>query len=191
MPLRLVIAPTGNPVTLAEAKVHLRVSAAADDADITAMVTAATGQLDGRDGILGRALVTQQWQLLLDCFPGASVIKMPLPPLQSVESITYVDAAGATQTLPTSVYAVDTASEPGVVSLKFAQVWPSTRTERNAVTIAFTAGYGVASMVPERLKSAIKLMVGDLYENREAAIVGVPRADNPAVANLLFPFRVF
>ena len=191
MRLRLIEAPAAaDPVvTLAEARTHLEILDTARDDAIEAWITAATEQLDGRAGILGRALVTQKWELLLDTFPCASTIAIPLPPLRTVESITYVDSDGATQTLATSVYAVDTASEPGVVSLKYAQVWPATRCERNAVSIQFTAGYGAAAVVPERLKSAIKLMVGDLFANREAS--GDDLKANPALQALIFPFKVF
>lgn len=191
MALRRTAPPAELPLAAADVRAHLRLVGSAEDADITAMLTAATEQLDGKDGILGRALVTQSWELLLDRFPCDSVIRIPLPPLRSVESITYIDTAGATQTLPTSVYAVDIASEPGAVSLKYGQTWPATLCQRNAVTIAFTCGYGTSDDVPGRLKSAIKLMVGDLFENREASIVGATRVDNPTVDSLLFPFRVF
>lgn len=190
MPLRRTTAPATLPLAVADVRGHVEAIGTVHDEKLEAMLTAIVEQLDGKDGILGRALVTQEWELMLDTFPCASTIKVPLPPLQSVESITYVDTAGATQTLPTSVYAVDIASEPGVVSLKYAQVWPATINQRNAVTIAFTCGYGAAEAVPGRLKAAIKLMVGDLFENREASILGVSRVDNPTVDSLLFPFRV-
>jgi uncharacterized phiE125 gp8 family phage protein len=190
MALRRTEAPTEVPVTVAEAKANSNITGTSQDDEIEAMIASATEQLDGKDGILGRALCTQEWELLLDAFPCGSEIKVPLPPLQSVESITYVDANGDTQTLATSVYAVDVASEPGVVSLKYGQVWPTTQTQRNAVTIAFTCGYGEAGDVPERIKSAIKLMVGDLFENREAQQT-VKLENNPSLNRLLFPFRVF
>lgn len=189
MPLRRTTAPVELPLTLADARAHLRVLDTSEDAQVTAWIGTATEQMDGKDGLLGRALVTQSWELLLDRFPCGSEIRIPLPPLQSVQSVTYVDTAGVTQTLPTSVYAVDAASAPGVVSLKYAQVWPATRDERNAVTIAFTCGYGAAASVPERLKSAIKLLIGDLYAHREAQ--GEPLSRNATVDALILPFRVF
>lgn len=183
MALRRTTAPA-TPVLAPDAlRFDLRLFDTAQDTAIEGYIADATERVDGKDGILGRALVTQQWELLLDAFPCASVIRIPLPPLVSVQSITYVDTDGATQTLATSVYAVDTASEPGVVSLKYGQTWPSTQCQRNAVTIAFTCGYGTAAAVPERLKSAIKLMVKDRYDQTQ---------DNAAaIDKLLFPFRVF
>lgn len=190
MALRRTEAPAELPLRVDDSlRLQLRLFDDAEDAIIEAMVAAATEHLDGKDGILGRALIEQSWELLLDSFPCASEIRIPLPPLRSVESITYVDSNGDTQTLATSVYAVDTASEPGVVSLKYGQTWPSTRCQRNAVTIAFTCGYGTSDDVPERLKSAIKLMVGDLYANREAQ--GEAMVRNATADALIFPFKVF
>jgi uncharacterized phiE125 gp8 family phage protein len=167
MRLRLVTAPTETPISLDEAKAHVRETTTDRDAELTAMVAAATTQLDGRAGLLGRALVTQTWEMLLDGFPCGDTIEVPLPPLQSIASITYTDTQGATQTLATSVYGVDASCEPGVVHLKYGQAWPATRDERNAVVIRFVAGYGTATAVPERLKSALKLVVADLDANRE------------------------
>ncbi len=183
MRLRMLTAPDELPVTLAEARTHLEIVDTDRDDAISAWIADATGELDGKDGILGRALVTQQWELALDRFPCGSEIGIPLPPLRSVESITYTDTNGDTQTLATSVYAVDTVSEPGVVSLKYGQTWPSTRCERNAVSIQFTAGYGTADDVPETLKSAIKLRVGDRFANRESQATDL--------SSLIFRFKVF
>lgn len=188
MRLRLITPPSETPLTLAEAKSQVRETTANRDTELTAMLGAAVSHLDGREGLLGRALVTQTWEMLLDAFPDCDGIEIPLPPLQSVTSVTYVDADGATPTLATSVYGVDTASQPGVVYLKYNQEWPTTREERNAVTIRFVAGYGTADDVPESLKSAMKLHLADLDANRERG--GDQLFENPAYDALVFPFRV-
>lgn len=183
MALRRTAAPDTLPLTVDDLRFDLRLIDTAQDDDIEGYIAAATDALDGAAGALGRALVEQRWELLLDRFPCASEVKIPLPPLRSVESITYIDTAGATQTLATSVYAVDTASEPGVVSLKYGQTWPATQCQRNAVTIAFTCGYGLSDDVPAALKSAIRLAVKDRYDQT---------TDNEAaIARLIFPYRVF
>lgn len=189
MRLRLITAPAAEPLTVAEARAQVSETDTVHDSALTAWITTAREALDGPSGALGRALVTQEWELLLDGFPGGDSIDLPLPPLQSVTSVTYVDSDGATQTLATSVYGVDTASEPGAVHLKYGQSWPQTRAQRNAVVIRFTAGYGGAADVPSRLKSAMKLHVADLFANREAQ--GEPLAANPAYDALTFPFKVF
>ena len=105
--------------------------------------------------------------MVLDRFP-TLIISPPHPPLVSVTGIVYVDTDGADQTLGSSVYRVDTVNEPGRITLEYNQSWPSTREVTNAVTITYQAGYGKAAAVPDDVKAAIKLLVGHLYEHREA-----------------------
>ncbi len=177
MGLVLVTAPGVEPVSLAEAKSHLRVDTTDDDALITALITAAREQVENDTR---RALVTQTWDYVLDAFPSGSEIVLPLPPLQSVTSITYRDKDGNSSTFDASNYVVDTAGMFGRVVLKSGVTWPSvTLYPAGAVTVRFVAGYGDAGAVPQSLKQAILLLVGHLYENREAAIMGTIVRDLP------------
>ena len=167
MALTIVTAPTEDPVTLAEAKEHLRIDEAntAESALITAFITAST---DYCEKLQNRAFVTQVWDLTLERFPRGDIISIPLPPLQAVSSVTYLGTGGTSNTLTASTYIVDTASEPGRISLAFNEVWPTVDLQPvNGVVVKFTAGYGTASTVPEMPKQAIKLLVGHMFENRE------------------------
>jgi uncharacterized phiE125 gp8 family phage protein len=165
--LNQTTAPTETPISLDEAKAHLRVLHANDDATITALIAVATEKLDGRRGYLGRALLTQSWEYRLHFFPVCGVIEIPLPPLQSVESVKYIDDAGAEQTLATDQYVVDTATHVGQIRLGYGLSWPSTRWEDYAVRIRFTAGFGdAADDVPQPIRQAILLMIGHWYVNR-------------------------
>ena len=91
---------------------------------IETYIAAATSYVDGEYGFLGRALVTQTWELVINTFP-THEIKMPLPPLQSVTSVKYDDGEGVEQTLSTSLYTVDTASEPGWIVPPIGTGWPT------------------------------------------------------------------
>jgi uncharacterized phiE125 gp8 family phage protein len=186
MSLKLITAPATNPVDSATVKAHLRVIGTSEDALIDLYTTAATGALDGVNGLLGRCLVTQTWEYVLDSFPSPE-IKIPLPPLQSITSIKYIDTAGAEQTLDSARYAVDTASDPGWVVVD-EDGWPDTSDTANAVTIRFVAGYGAAASVPAPLRSAILLHVGDLFENRQ---IGAEKQlfVNDAYDRLTYPYR--
>ncbi len=117
------------------------------------------------EGITNRALVTQTWDYVLDRFPGWGQY-IPLPTLQSIVSITYVDTNGATQTLDPSQYLVDARSEPGRIEPAFGLVWPITRWQMNAVTIRFTCGYGTASDVPDGIKNWMLMRIKTLWDNR-------------------------
>lgn len=186
MPLTLVTPPSSTPVTLAEAKAHLRVDGTADEALITALIDAATAHLDGYSGILGRALVTQTWALTMDSLPGDG-FKLSLPPIQSVTSITYVDSDGATQALASDQYVLS----GDHVRPAYGVTWPTPRDQADAVTVIFVVGYGDAADVPGPIKAAMLLMIGDLYANREGQIVGTISGPNRTVDALVAPYRAW
>lgn len=189
MGLSLVTAPSVEPITTTEAKLHLRVDHADEDALIGGLVTAAR---EWCEGFQGRAYVTQTWDYTLDSFPGGDGrIEIPKPPLQSITSVSYVDADGATQTVSSSDYTVDTAGIVGSVVPAYGESWPTTRAIPNAVTIRFVAGYGSAADVPETAKAAMKLMLGTYYMSREQAVIGTITAQLPmGVEPLLWMNRV-
>ncbi|MDY6960316.1 MAG: head-tail connector protein [Pseudomonadota bacterium] len=188
--LNLSSAPAETPVTLAEAKAHLRVLYDHDDDTITALIAAATGLLDGRHGILGRALVTQSWEFRLNGFPHCAKLELPLPPLRSVTSVKYIDPAGDEQTLSTDDYVVDAATYVGQIRLGYEKAWPATRCEDHAVRIIFAAGFGAGSEVPMALRQAMLLMIGHWYANREA-VSETSLSEVPMAAKWLFaPYRI-
>lgn len=182
MGLTLIATPGVEPVTLAEAKLHLRVDAADDDTLIAALIVAARNQAESRTG---RALVTQQWRLDLDRFP-VDTIDLPLPPLQSVESITHLDHDGVRQTLAASEYTVISNETPGVVLPAYGKSWPSCRVAPGSVQISFTAGYGATAAVPQAIRQWMLLQVGAWHESRESD----PSGEMTYVDALLDPYRV-
>lgn len=171
MILRVVTPPASEPVTLAEAKVHLRIDTSDEDTLVNGYIVAARQmcELESR-----RAFVTQTWDLSLEAWPEEGEIVLPRPPLQSVSSVTYVDSTGAPQTFASGDYLVDVASEPGRVILGYGKSWPSaTLRPGPSIVVRFVAGYGAAGAVPQMYKQAILLMVGHYFENREA-VFAVP-----------------
>lgn len=178
MTLILETAAEAAPVTLDEVKAHLHIDSSDEDEGLEQLIGACTAKLDGRDGFLGRCLMTQTWKLILDRFPDE--IAVPLPPCQSVDSITYIDAAGGTQTLDPAVYQVGGIGSPDGARIVRAggMSWPAVKNMLEAVTVTFTAGYGdAAEDVPQPIRTAIKMHVGTLYENRESVIV--PEGNDP------------
>lgn len=198
MALRLITAPAVQPLTLEEVKEHLRVDYTDADALITAYIEAATSYVQGRNGFTGRALVTQTWELVIDHFP-LHEIKIPLPPLQSVESIKYDASDGLETTLATDQYWVDDVSEPAWI-VPITGGWPTgVLSAINAVRIRFVAGYpatddsppDLRGNIPGAIKQAMLLQIGNFHEHREENIVGLTTMKLPfASENLLRPFRV-
>jgi uncharacterized phiE125 gp8 family phage protein len=165
MALKLITPPSGLPVSLAEAKSHLRVDSSDDDALITAMLGAAAQMAEQATG---RALMPQTWLLSLDAF--TSDIEITLVPAVSISSLVYADTAGVDQTLAGSNYVLNNTDDFGLayVVLAYGKSWPQTRSQPNAVRLTFVAGYADAASVPESIKSWIKLQVSAMYENRSA-----------------------
>lgn len=199
MSLKLIEAPAVPVVSLTDMKAHMRVDHDDDDDLIEGLVVAATQHLDGRDGWLGRAFITQTWELILDGFPHCEM-RIPLPPLQSVESVKYDDAAGVEQTLAADKYTVDTASEPGWIVPVYNTRWPVTLRAINAVRVQFICGYpgdgaspeDLTANVPRPIVEAVKRIVGTLYEIRETVIVGsTPTKVSAAAEAMLAPYRVW
>lgn len=161
--IRTITPPALEPVTLEEAKKHLRVDSDDEDDDIAGWIKTARELLEKEAGV---SLLTQTHELQIDAFP-ADEIWLYRPPLVSVGSIAYLDSNDDPQTLDPATYRV-LPGFPGRVARKSGKCWPSVCPRAGAVSIVFTAGYGDdAEAVPSRAKSAIKLLVGSYFENRE------------------------
>ena len=196
MTLHLITAPTARPLMLPVVKAHLRVDGADEDAYLDSLIEDATARYDGRDGILGRALVNQTWELRIAEFSDS--ISIPLPPLLSIISIKYDDVDDVEQTLATTVYeSVDGGAGKSFIRLKADQTWPSTYTWSDAVRIRYSAGYATASgaglsgTIPRPIIQAMLLRIGDLYAHRESFVTGMTISDiKDYEVNLIAPYRV-
>jgi uncharacterized phiE125 gp8 family phage protein len=173
MQLLPITKPAALPLTLAEIKAHLRVSHAEEDALIVACVAAATEALDGKDGLLSRALISQSWRLLLDSWTPDQAIPLPLPPLLSVTAVTAGATGQSATVIPNADYGVGDAGSPdgGIVVPVPGKHWP-VFASGGALWVDFTAGYGVdGTNVPAAIKQAIMLHAATLFENRESVLV--------------------
>lgn len=181
---RLASPPSEEPITLQEARAHLRLDDGEDEY-LQALITAARRHCEA---FQGRVYVTQSWDLYLNGFP-SGYIRIPLPPLQEISSITYRDSSGELQTLDPSEYVVDRFREPGMLCPARGRSWPATYPEINSVQICFVAGYGMAADVPREVKQAILLKLADLYEHR-GGDEGIDKGITEAVESLLWPERI-
>ena len=161
--------PSAEPLSLAEAKLHLRVGAdiTEDDGLIAALIVTARQQAEHRTG---RALVSQQWRYAIDAFPVDS-LELPLPKLQSVQSVSYLDSNGARQTLANTEYDVITDELVGRLIPAYGKSWPSCRERPGSVQVSYTCGYGAASDVPQSIKAWMLLAIAAWYENREGVVI--------------------
>jgi len=194
--LVIVTPPAVEPVTVSEAKKHLRLEPeldfAAEDIYLGELITAAR---EYAEGFLRRALITRTYDFYLDDFPSTGAIALPRPPLQLVNTVKYVDTDGVIRTLIENTdYVVDAISEPGWVVLPESGSWPEVKETVNAVIVRFLAGYGDAGTdLLEAHKLAIRHMVAEWYEHREPVDVvrGTPMKVSRTADMLLWPTRFY
>lgn len=171
-------APAEEPVTLTEAKTHLRVEHDLENDLISTLIQTAREYIEQK---CNRILVTTSFYGYLDCFPAAQ-IEFCLSPVTEVVGISYTDDNGNPKTLLSSEYKIDLVSRRARIAPAYGKTFPTARQELNSVRIEFTAGYGNSAAVPAKFKQAILLLVGELYQNRENRVKKLPTT----VIDLLF-----
>lgn len=178
MTLQRTSAPAVTPVSLTEAKAHLRVDGSDEDTLISSLIDAAVAHLDAT-GVLGRAMVTQSWAQWVNQAPGWVTLKVG--PFQSLTSVQYYDTDNALQTATLSDYETRLDGDFVIVKPKTGYTWPAAYTRQDAIKITYVAGYGdAATDVPQSIRQAILLLIGHWHEHRtaaaEATITEVPMA---------------
>jgi len=191
---KVLTPPAVEPITLDEAKLHLRVDYDDDDALIARLIGSAR---EAAESELSRTLIETTFELVMDAFPRCQlgvtdpgpIIRILNPPLLAVESITHLDHAGEEQTLDPSTYTVESGT-PGWIFPAFGKIWPSVPRHPGAVRIRYKAGYGPeAGDVPDCVKTWMLLLVGANYENRESVVAGVSITELPGLDSILDPAR--
>lgn len=187
MPLIDISGPSGEPVTSAEIKAAARIDASEFDAQIAIIIPALRHQAEAR---LGRRLITQTVELVIDAFPSAE-IDLKLPSVQSIVSVKYIDTAGVEQTLASSTYSLDDSSTPCWLLPAYGTDWPSTLDTANAVRVRFVVGYGdAAADVPSDIRLWMIAHAAQVLRIPEGITTGELRA-LPFVDHLLDAHRVW
>lgn len=181
--LRTYTAPTEEPVSLAEMKLHLRVDHSDEDALIASLITAAREQceLEAR-----RTFCTATLEQRLDRWPAMGGCSLLRGPVQNITSIGYTDDEGNAGTMDAADYVLYTETDPAMLVLAPGASWPVVDLMPGySIAVRYVAGYGAGSAVPARYKHAIKLMVSHWYENREPVVVGTIVTQMPMAVRAL------
>lgn len=189
MPLILNAGPAVEPVSLGEAKAHLRIDGTAEDMLIGSLIVTSRLHVES---VLGLSLVTQSWSWFFDAWPRGVAVTLPLRPVQSIAAVRLYDEDGDTTTLASDIYLLDGASAPARLVCQGAGVWAKPGRTANGIEIAFTSGFGdTAADVPEPIRHAVRLLIAHWYEHRTPFEVGAGATPPPdMVEQLLAPYRV-
>ena len=188
MPSILLSAPAVEPVTLADAKQHLRVEHDADDDLIAALIAGARVHVEAQTR---RALISQSWRLSRDAWPADGRIAVLPVPLVALGAARIYRRDGSTQSIDPAAFVIDKAAAPAVLSFA-AGAMPAPGRVIGGIELDLDVGYGAApDDVPQPLRQAIRVLVAHWYENRGLAAIGRAVAALPQTAlALLAPYRV-
>lgn len=187
MPSILLTPPASEPVSLAEAKVFMRIEHNDDDDALSALIAGARTHIEAQTR---RALITQVWRLTRDVWPASGVLPILPVPLRQLIAVRVFTAGGA-QLVDHDSFETDKVAAPA--RLTFVRgAMPSPGRPFGGIEIDVEAGYGDdADDVPQPLRQAIKLLVAHWYENRALIAASGEVASVPAaVAGLVAPYRV-
>lgn len=197
MKLVCITQPGSEPITLSDVEGQCRITDLSAEASTVELMIQAVRER--AEQITRRALVSQTWELTLDSFPSGA-ISLPLPPLQTVDSIKYIDTDGVERTMDALSYRVLTGGEPGALQPVYGTAWPQTLPDLETVKIRFTCGYGpiapgTSLNVPKAILQYMLINVSNLYENRESQGVAMGRStvfnlDSTLCDGLLESYRI-
>ncbi len=177
----LLAAPAAEPVSLAEAKAHLRIDNSAEDAVISERITAARNFVEAATGL---RLIDQQWRFTLDRWPDDGLVRFRAGPLKSLDATRLRDEAGTATSLALSNF--DLVAGANAIRLRTRPADPGRPI--GGIELELTLGFGAsAASVPPPLREAMLQLLAYWHENRgdgEGA-GGMP----DSIARLLAPFR--
>ncbi len=188
MTAALITAPALEPVTLADAKAHLRLDTDDDDTLLTAAIVAARVHVEA---LTRRCLIEQGWRVYLDRWPRKRIVKLSPAPLISVDAVTVYDANGDPTVVDADDYEVDAVAVPGRLVLS-GNAPVVVGKAVNGIEIDVTAGFGPSSIeVPAPLRQAIMMLTAHWYEHRGAVGHDMAGAVPPLGFDaLIAPYRI-
>lgn len=165
MAIQTIIEPTQEPVTLEQTKIVCRIDNTIEDTLVNGWIRAAR---ERAEHIMKRSIMPQTLELALDAFPSDGDIELPMGKVASIESVKYINEAGAETTLSPSNYALDNYGITNWLLLADGATFPATANVANAVKVRYIAGYADIETVPQTIKQFIYANVLEAYERGDA-----------------------
>lgn len=182
MGFKTIIAPTVEPIPVADCRQHLRLDLDGDLASETdvdeaedALILDKLGAArEYAEGVLGLYLAPRTVEITFERFPCRNWIELQGSPVRQIESVEYIDEDGAPVELDPLLYSFNDYVTPARLDLTYQSAWPEMRGGPNALRVMYVVGYGTISdsppdtlQLPRDLRAALLLLLGHLYENRE------------------------
>ena len=154
--------PTGLVYPITQLKDELRVDEDSEIVVLTSMLKAATSIAEQ---YTNRVLLSSTFTAYLDELDSLTVEIFKFP-ITSIDSVKYYNTSGTLTTLTANTdYFVDTTSCPARVKFLSA---PSLQSNiLNGIQINFTAGHSDINSIDSGIIAAIRVMTGQLYEQRQ------------------------
>ena len=171
-----------NPLfTTTEAKDFLKVDTTADDTLIDSLIKAATQSCQIFTNRYFLTTVVTQYS---DKWDG--IYTLYKSPVFGINHIKYFDSNDTEQTLASSNYILDNVSQPARIGIAVNGTLPDLADRINAVHVEYKVGYGTTSdFVPEGIKQAVLITIGNWYENRQTVITGRTATELPLSSQYL------
>lgn len=183
MTLVLSQPPISEPITLDEAKAHLRIEHDSEDDLLNALITTAREYLETQTQL---ALVTQSWRLSLDNWPKDQCLILKKSPVQSIDQIEQFDENGSAELISINNMILDGNAHPARL---YTSEQSNPQPAINGIEITFTAGFGNASDVPDMLKRAMLIHIAHMFEFRGVVSPDMQPASVPnGYATLISPW---
>lgn len=180
--------PLVEPVSLAEAKAHLRIDTDDEDGLLASLITSARLHIEAH---LNVVLLNQSWSVYFDSWPDDGVVVLPMAPLVSVNAVSIRSEQGDATIISDNNYYADISGRTPRLVRSRTGVWPPPKRKAGGIEITLTAGYGEEpEEVPQNIRQAILLLTAHWFENRELVSLSDRFVDVPAaVFALLQPYR--
>lgn len=189
--LKEIVSPTVEPISMATARLHLRLDTSGsppshpDDSLVSSLITAVRQNAEDYTGL---KIASGTYEVRADSFKDFN-IELQTWPVTAISSVSYVDMNDDVQTLASSEYTLDTYARPA--RLKATTTFPAAK----EVTIRFIAGFTDGQSpnpypMPISLESAMLLMLGHLYDNREAVSLDQSYERPLGATYLMNPYRI-
>jgi uncharacterized phiE125 gp8 family phage protein len=188
--LLLLESPSIEPVTLEDVKKHLHIMSDGQNSQIAGYIKSARSDVEA---FLKMSLLPTKWKYVFDCFNYE--IRLPIGPVLDANGfkVEYVDSDGITQEIDPAGYKLSF-GDTGIVRPGYLAPWPTPRSEPDAVSITFIAGWTSAELIPPAIVQVVKMRAADFFEHRENTVVSELRSANVSqelargMKNMLFPW---